>query len=153
MIWGWSHVPFFGGVTERNVIEDNDQCASFCVEHSAAIKTNKGRTYMSMQLRDNVVRWTEPFLSQRVRARTREPLPGLTIGSRPSADPNELLIEASGNGLDAPPGHRELAGLVVHAARFNGQKVVDRKFKLPAAKAPGETGRREARTGASGSVR
>jgi hypothetical protein len=153
MIWGWSHVPYLGGAIERNFIEDNDQGASFCVEHSAAIKTNKGRTYMSMQLRNNVVRWTEPFLSQRVRARTRQPLPGLMIGSRPSADPNELLIEASANGLDAPPGYRESAGLVVHAAQFNGQKVVDRKFKLPAAKGSGEGGRREARTGASRSVR
>jgi hypothetical protein len=146
MIWGWSHVPYMGGVIERNIAEDTDQGASLCVEHSAAIKTNKGRTYMSMQLRDNVVRWSEHFVSRRVRAGTRDPLPGLTVGCRPSADPNELLIEASGNGLDAPPGYRDLPGLVVHAAQFNGQKVVDRKFKLPAAKGPGEGGRREART-------
>jgi hypothetical protein len=153
MIWGWSHAPYLGGVIERNVVEDTDQGASLCVEHTAAVKSNKGRTYMTMQLRDNVVRWTGPFVAQRVRAGTREPLAGLTVGCRPSADPNELVVAATGNGLDAPSGYRELPGLVVHAARFNDQKVVDRKFKLPVAKGSGEGSRREARTSGPRSVR
>src|SRR5262249_42979435 len=105
MIWGWSHAPYLGGVIERNVVEDTDQAASLCVEHTAAVKSNKGRTYMSMQLCDNVVRWTGPFVSRRARAATREPLPGLTVGCRPSADPNELVVTASGNSLDAPSGY------------------------------------------------
>ena len=64
-IWGWSHVTFMGGVVERNVLEDTEQGGVVGVEHTVAIKSNKGRSYMSMQLRDNVVRWTEPFVSGR----------------------------------------------------------------------------------------
>ena len=61
-IWGWSHVTFMGGVVERNVLEDTEQGGVVGVEHTVAIKSNKGRSYMSIQLRDNVVRWTEPFV-------------------------------------------------------------------------------------------
>ncbi len=153
MIWGWSHAPYLGGIVERNVFEDSLQGASFSVEHSAAVKTNKGRTYMSMQLRDNVVRWTGPFVARRARAGSREPLHGLALGGRPSADPNEMQVEASGNSLDAPSGYREFPSLVVHAARYNDHKIMDRKFKLPAANGAGESGRREARTGGPRSVR
>ena len=88
VIWGWSHGPFLGGVVANNVLEDTERGGEVGVEHSIAIRTNKGRTYMSVQLRDNVVRWTEPFLSARLRCRQgKEPLVGLTIGYRPSADP------------------------------------------------------------------
>ncbi len=134
MIWGWSHAPFLGAVVERNILEDNEQGGIVGVEHYASHKTNKGRTYMSIELRDNVVRWTEAFVAARVRARVKEPLPGLVVGFQPSADASELMVSASGNSLDAPSGYREMPGLVVHAARFNEQKVVERRYKLPAPK-------------------
>jgi hypothetical protein len=145
MIWGWSHAPYMGGVVERNVLEDTEQGGVVGVEHSVHIKTNKGRTYMTVDLRDNIVRWSEPYLAQRLRAGAKEPLPGLTVGYRPSADPSELVVAAAGNSLDAPPAYREVPGLVVHAARFNEQKVVERRFKLPASKASVGVGRREQR--------
>ncbi len=145
VIWGWSHAPYMGGIVERNILEDCEQGGTVGVEHSVAIKTNKGRTYMSIQLRDNVVRWTEPFLMQKIREGAREPVPGLTIGYRPSADPFELTVAASGNTVQAPSGYRELAGMVVHAANFNGQKVVNRRYRLLAPKASEGGSRREAR--------
>ena len=92
LIWGWSHVPFMGGVFEGNILEDCEQGGIVGVEHGRSIKTNKGRTYMSVELRDNVVRWTEPFLAQMARAGTKEPLAGLIVGYRPSADPDELIV-------------------------------------------------------------
>ncbi len=146
-IFGWSHAPYMGGIAERNVLEDADQGGTVGVEHTVAIKSNKGRTYMSIELRDNVVRWTEPFVSERLRAGAREPLAGLTLGYRPSADPYELVVAASGNSLDAPPRYRDQTAMVVHAAALNAQKVVERKYKLPAARGSVDPGRREARSG------
>ena len=152
-IWGWSHVTFMGGVLERNVLEDTEQGGVVGVEHTVAIKSNKGRSYMSMQIRDNVVRWTEPFLSVRNREGAKEPLAGLTVGYRPSADPSELLVAASGNGLEAPARYRDVPCLVIHAAEYNSQKTVDRRFKLPAARATAGGARSEARSSGSRSLR
>jgi hypothetical protein len=151
-IWGWSHVTYMAGVVERNVLEDTESGGIVGVEHTVAVKSNKGRSYMSIQLRDNIIRWTEPFVSARIRAGLKEPLAGLTVGYRPSADAYELLVTASGNGLDAPAQYRDAPGLVVHAAAFNAQKVVDRKYKLPAAKGV-DSSRREAQSGAPRSRR
>jgi hypothetical protein len=63
-----------------------------------------------------------------------------------------LMVTAGGNALDAPRGYREVPGLVVNAASFNSQRVVDRKYKLPALKASAGDGRREARSGDDGSI-
>jgi len=76
----------------------------------------------------------------------KDPLPGLVLGYRPSADPSELVVSASGNSLDAPAGHRDLPGLIVHAARLNEQKVVERQYKLPAPKGSVGVGRRSVET-------
>lgn len=153
VIWGWSHAPFLGGVVERNVLEDTEQGGVIGVEHSPAIKTNKGRTYMSVQLRDNLVRWTPAFLARRQSSGAKEPLPALVVGYRPSLDPYELVVAASGNVLDAPAGHRQSPGLTVNAAWFNAQKVVDRQYRLPAPGGAPAAGRGEARTGGSRSIR
>ena len=65
MVWGWSHAPFLGAVIEDNILEDAAGGAVLGVEHSARyIKSNKGRTYMTIALNRNVVRWTEPFLQR-----------------------------------------------------------------------------------------
>ncbi len=152
-IWGWSHMPFMGAVFERNILEDCVIAGEVGVLHGAPIKTNKGRTYMSAELRDNVVRWSEPFLAQWARSGAKEPPTGLVLGYRPSADPDELIVTASGNALDAPRGYRDLTALVVNGARLNSQRVVDRKFKLPAPKASGGDGRRDARSGGRSPIR
>ncbi len=149
MIWGWSHAPFLGGVVEGNILEDCEQGGTLAVEHGAPIKTNKGRTYMSLVLRKNVIRWSEPFLSRMSRADAKEPLAGLTIGSRPSHDPGELIVSAEGNRLEAPPGYRDSPALTIYGAIYNSQRVVNRKFRLSAQDTPG-AGRRASSTKGSG---
>jgi hypothetical protein len=136
MIWGWSHTPFLGGVVEGNVLEDCEQGGIVGVDHGHDIKSNIGRTYMSILLRKNVVRWSGPFLSRMARADTKGPLAGLTIGYRPSHDSGELLVSAEGNTLDAPPAYRDAPALLIHASIYNSQRVVNRKFKIASA-APG----------------
>jgi hypothetical protein len=150
MIWGWSHAPYLGGVVEGNILEDCEQGGVVGVEHGQSVKTNKGRTYMSVQLRKNVVRWSEPFLARMSRADSKEPLAGLTIGYRPSVDPGELIVSAEGNTLDAPPAYRNAPALLVHAALYNSQKMVNRKFRLPADSMP-DAGHRTSSTRGSGS--
>ena len=108
---------------------------------------------MTCDVRDNVVRWSEPFLTRMLRGRAHPTVPGLILGFRPSADPDELIVTAGGNALDAPREYREFAGMVINAANYNAHRIVDRSFKLPAARASGGDGRREARSGGSGSTR
>src|SRR5262249_49387523 len=155
MIWGWSHAPFLGAVVEGNTLEDCELGGLVGVEHSQYIKSNKGRTYMSVQLRQNVVRWSEPFLSRmrRAEAKDQEPLAGLTLGFRPSHDPAELMVVAEGNTLDAPRGHRDAPALVIHAAQYNSQRVVNRRMKLSPGGQPTPASRRASSTTGVGSRR
>ena len=113
VIWGWSHAPFLAAVIEDNVLEDAGGGSILGVEHSAkSIKSNKGRTYMTIALNRNVVRWTEPFLQRRASSGTRTLPPGLILGHVPSHDPDEFVVRAEANRLEAPAGaksHRKLA--------------------------------------------
>ena len=65
-MWGWSHAAtFLGGVIEGNILEDAERGGVLGVQHDGRyIKTNRGRTYMSVKLNENVVRWSESFLSR-----------------------------------------------------------------------------------------
>jgi hypothetical protein len=149
MMWGWSHAPVLGAVIEGNILEDCEQGGIVGVEHSPAIKTNKGRTYMSVALRQNVVRWTAPFLARMARSDAKEPLAGLTIGYRPSHDPGELVVSSESNALDAPRGYDDAPALLIHAAQYNAQRVVNRRSKLAAAGSGAQPGRRASTAGGS----
>jgi hypothetical protein len=153
MTWGWSHAPFLGGVIEGNILEDCEQGGVVGVEHSQHIKSNKGRTYMSVQLRNNVVRWSAAFLSRMARSESKEPLAGLTIGYALSHDPGELIVTSEGNSLEAPPGHRDFPALVIHAAEFNARRVVNRRLRLSADGSPSGSGRRASSPRAGGTRR
>ena len=132
--WGWSHAPFLGAVIEDNTFEDAAGGSILGVEHSARdIKSNKGRTYMSIALNRNVVRWTEAFLQRYSSSGARSLPPGLILGHLPSHDADEFLVRADGNRLEAPAGLKAPESLLIYAARFNSQKLVNRKFSLPMA--------------------
>src|SRR6202022_1699970 len=80
VLWGWSHAPYLDGVIEGNTIEDSLRGATIVVEHTAAIKSSRGRVYMSVSLENNIFRWTDTFLSRRVQSRSTEPVPALILG-------------------------------------------------------------------------
>ncbi|MGC8643932.1 MAG: hypothetical protein ACP5XB_29080 [Isosphaeraceae bacterium] len=133
VIWGWSHVPVLGAVVEDNTFEDCVAGALFNVEHNQNIKTNKGRTYMSLTLSGNLVRWSEGFLRRLKASGGAVPPPGLTVGNSPSHDPSELVVKAARNHLDAPASARAGGSLIVHAAEYNSHKFLERKYSLPPA--------------------
>ena len=109
--WGWSHAPFLGGLFEGNILEDAPE-GGIGVEHSAAIKSTKGRAYMSLTMKDNTFRWS------RASGASAKP-PKLEIGFPPSLDPKELVISEEGTKLEgAPP-----QAAWVHAATINGKVV------------------------------
>jgi hypothetical protein len=110
------------------------------------IKSNKGRTYMTVALRNNIVRWSAPFLERVQRAGSQEPLAGLTVGYPLSHDPGELIVAAEGNTLEALRGYRDAPALVIHAAQFNSQRIVNRRTKLTATAPAGTPGRRASRS-------
>jgi hypothetical protein len=150
-IWGWSHAPFLGGVIEGNIIEDTEGGGVAGLEHDPKhVKSNQGRTYMTVRMSQNVVRWSGPFLNRFSRSGASEQLAGLTLGYPPSHDPGELVVDAEGNRLEQPPGRRPALALMIHAANYNSQRIVNRRLNL-SAKAP--AGRREAKGASNVPVR
>lgn len=132
VIWGWSHAPFLGAVIEDNILEDAGGGSILGVEHSARdIKSNKGRTYMTVVLNRNVVRWTEPFLQRSASSASKSLPPGLILGHLPSHDPDEFVVQAADNRLEAPAGLKAPGSLLIRAASFNTQKLLNREFGLP----------------------
>jgi hypothetical protein len=131
VFWGWSHCPYLGGVVEGNVIEDTEGGAYLGVDHDHKyIKSNQGRTYMTVRLNDNVVRWSESFLSRVEHASSKEPLLGVTLGQPGSDDPGEFVVTAQGNRLESPAGHRLKPALLINAARYNGERLQNRRLDL-----------------------
>jgi hypothetical protein len=151
VMWGWTHVPFLGATIEANIIEDSDRGGELGLEHDPKhIKSNQGRTYMTVRLNNNIVRWSKPFLHQASQLESREPLTGLTLGYSPSHDPSELVVDAEANRLEQPAGRRGVPALVIHAASYNSQRIVNRRLDLSA---KGPPSRREAMAPANGPVR
>ena len=125
--WGWSHAPFLGGVIEDNILEDHETGGLLGVEHSPHNKTNKGRTYMTIALNRNVMRWSESFLSRHAQQADKPLPPLLTLGYAPSHDPGEFVVTAAGNRFEAPAGAQKAGVLLIHAALFNSQRLLNRK--------------------------
>jgi hypothetical protein len=115
--WGWSHTPVFGAVVERNTLEDALEPASVAVMHGTQIKSNRGRVYMSVELKDNVARWSDRYPRS---ATKREKPVGLNIGDEPSIDPGELVVKESGTKSEIGAG-REAIALRVRVGRVNGK--------------------------------
>jgi hypothetical protein len=113
--WGWSHAPFLGAIFERNTIEDAVQAGSILVEHGPRMKSNRGRTYMSMTLKDTVLRWTRAYPQNPDRPQDGA---AITIGAKGSIDPAELALTESGTRLENPAGLRSRAFRLL-AARVN----------------------------------
>jgi hypothetical protein len=154
VVWGWSHVPFLQGVVEGNILEDAELGSVFGLEHDPRyIKSNHGRTYMSVQFRNNVIRWSQPFLERSGSAGKREAPVGLTLGYDPCHDPGELVVAARGNRLESPAGDRSGTPLLVRAANYNSQRITQRKFTLPAGRAAEPDRTRGADAGSAGSRR
>jgi hypothetical protein len=156
VIWGWSHAPVLQAEVTENVFEDSADGAALGVEHAARdVKSSKGRTYMTLALHRNVVRWTPPFLSRLTAAASKPLPPGLSLGFLPSHDPGEFVVKATGNRLDAPAGTKPSASLLVHAAEYNSRKIVEGKFSLPSGAEPprDRSGPRASRTNASRPLR
>lgn len=147
-IWGWSHAPYLGGKFEGNTIEDAELGASFAVQHGGPSKSNRGRVYMTVNLKGNTVRWTDDFLKRREAGKTRAPLAGIVVGSVPVIDPGELWLETVGDVLDAPAKASRATAIVVHGATVNGRAYGKTSFSLPAPSTPavgtGPTGMRGA---------
>ncbi len=148
MDWGWSHAPFVGGVIAGNLLEDNERGGVLGVEHDPKhMRSNQGRTYMTIRLDDNLVRYTEAFLS-RGTARS-EPLVGITLGHQPTHDPLEFRVMAHGNRLERPPGGGAIAPLLIRGALYNSTRIVNRRLDFTdreSALRPERTGRAPATT-------
>jgi hypothetical protein len=130
-IWGWSHAPYLDGLIEGNIIEDALRGGTITVEHTSAIKTSKGRVYMSVTLKNNIVRWSDVFLSRRPRAKASEPLLAWTLGDAGSLDPGELIVHQEGNRLQPAGSNQPVGTMQVRSASMNGQAMRNRTFAVP----------------------
>ncbi len=104
--WGWSHAPFLAGTVAGNTIEDAEQGGILGVDHGPAARAGRGRTYMTVALRDNTVRWGDEFLARLARDGQAARPPGLVVGYEGSVDPAELVVDEEGDRLQAPRGTR-----------------------------------------------
>ena len=140
---------------EDNILEDAAGGTILGVEHSARdIKSNKGRTYMTIALNRNVVRWTEPFLQRYASSGAKALPPGLILGHLPSHDPEEFVVQAAGNRLEAPAGLKAPESLLIHAVKYNSQKLLNRKYSLPLGRGgSADATRSDAASSSSGSSR
>jgi hypothetical protein len=147
VFWGWTHAPFLGAVIRGNILEDCELGSVLGVEHDArSVKSNEGRTYMSANVEDNVVRWSSSFLRRMEAQRLQDSqFGGLTIGYTASHDPGELVVRADTNRLESPQGGALVPSLVIEAADYNGQRIVNRRFRLPSARAVAPDAGRAAR--------
>ncbi len=105
---------------------------------------------MAVQVRDNVIRWSDEFLRRLHATGEKKPIVGLTLGYDPAHDPGELVVAAQDNRLDAPSGTRGVTPLLVRAAEFNSHRITNRRFSLPpetSTAAPKSTRRDTARGG------
>ncbi|WP_422926078.1 hypothetical protein [Singulisphaera sp. PoT] len=132
MTWGWSHTPFLSVVFEDNVVEDSPNGGVIDVQHAEQIKSNAGRTYLTVASLRNTVRWTDGFLREYLRAEKKTPPPGIRIGSTLSLDPGELVLIGEGDKFQAPAGTRPTEAMRVDSAMMNGRKVVKKAIILPA---------------------
>lgn len=81
--WGWSHAPFLMGLIEDNQWSGAIEPGRIAVEHSAAIQSNRGRTYLSIQIGHNDSGNRESVSTDRRHA--------LQLGEPGCLDPGELL--------------------------------------------------------------
>ena len=127
--WGWSHGPLMGATIEGNILEDSTLGGTVCVEHSPMIKTNKGRVYGSVTLKNNTVRWSRAFAAT-LAPGVGEPPSGLALGDPGSRDPGELVVREEQNQADSA----KPIVLRANAARINGKDVRGKVIVLPAAR-------------------
>ena len=145
LIWGWSHAPFLGGLIEGNILEDAEHGSIFGLEHDPRyIKSNQGRTYMTVQSRRNVFRWSDGFVSRFDEVNAKEPPVALTLGYSPSNDASELVVSAVDNRLEAPPGRRLGPSLIIHGAQYNSKRLINRKLSISSTGEAVRAGEREA---------
>ena len=131
VMWGWSHTPYLGGVIEGNILEDAEKGGILGVEHDGRfIKTNQNRVYMTVKLDENVVRWSEAYLNGIGGSNTHQEPPGLTLGYSPSHDAGELIVTAHGNRLEATAAREAATPLVINAADYNSQQLLNRRISL-----------------------
>jgi hypothetical protein len=133
VVWGWSHVPYLEGVVEGNILEDAELGSELGLEHDPRyIKSNHGRTYMSVRVSNNVIRWSGPFLRRFDTGGEKKAPVGLILGYDPSHDPGELVVTARDNRLESAAGNRLGTALLVRAADYNSRRITNRKLTLPA---------------------
>jgi hypothetical protein len=100
---------------------------------------------MSVKLDDNVVRWSGAFLDRFPETGARPGPPGLTLGYAPSHDAGELVVTARNNRLEAPAGRTVATPLLIHAAEYNSQRVLNRRLSFSSSAKDLQGSAREAR--------
>ena len=112
--WGWSHAPVLGAKVEGNTFEDG-VAGLIGVEHSPYVKSSVGRTYLSAELVDNVVRRT------RSAPTLKSDRPCLRVGCDPATDPATAIVTERGTRAEGV----ELGTAVRIHGRINGTVVRD----------------------------
>ncbi len=128
-IWGWSHAPLLGAVVEDNTFEDAVRGGTLHVEHNPRyIKSNSDRVYMTAELRNNKVRWSDDFFAGRIEKTARD-TGYIKLGDPNGMDPSEFLAQVFDNQILSSRIYPDVKALKVISARVNGKDVVAPSIK------------------------
>ena len=112
-----------GATIRGNRIEDSLGGATLSVEHSAAVKTSRGRVYASAEVRDNTFLWSHDFAAKLAPGKLHAVM---ILGDSQSLDPSELRVDLGdnhGEGKVSP-------AIQIIAAQVGSREVRNRKVTL-----------------------
>ena len=111
-IWGWSHAPMFGLQLVGNTVTSADKPGRLAVDYNDTIKTSRGRTYFSGELRGNTFGASAQG-------------PALQLGDPGINEPASLRLTLSGN--KSPESQAEIK---VVSGTVNGKSLTETKLPV-----------------------
>ncbi|WP_152053360.1 Ig-like domain-containing protein [Tautonia marina] len=126
--WGWTHTPQLDVRFIENTIEDSQGGLDAGIVRYPQGKRSEGRTYVDLQIQDNLFAWSPAFFSQ---FNTVTPPTAMILGDPLSIDPLEIRMTVTGNVVKLPPSITSGATIQAESMTFNGDAVSTQFIRMP----------------------
>jgi hypothetical protein len=126
--WAWTHTPQLDVRFVGNTIEDSQGGLDAGIVRYPQGKRSQGRTYVDLQIQDNLFAWSPAFFS---RFDTTTPPTAMLLGDARSIDPIEIRMTVAGNVVKLPPSITGGAAIRADSMTLNGSAVSTRSIPLP----------------------
>ncbi|WP_169977870.1 Ig-like domain-containing protein [Tautonia rosea] len=126
--WAWTHTPQNDVRFIGNTIEESQGGLDAGIVRYPQGKRSQGRTYVDLQIKDNLFAWSPAYFSQ---FNTATPPTAMLLGDPRSIDPFEIRMTLSGNVVKLPPTITSGATIRADTMTFNGTAVSTQYIPLP----------------------